>query len=81
MMAVPSQRSKANAEEGDLPTVMVEAEPEPPTFVARPVRTSSRDCRASPAEEAVVVVAEVCSVVVDVVLDASKVSASYPQYN
>ena len=71
--------------EGDLPTVMVEAEPEPSNLqlVVRQVKllASNRGCTASLVVEAVSVVAEVCPAV-DVVLDASMASASaYPQYN
>ena len=67
-----------------MPTVMAESEPEPSNLllVVHQVTllASSHGCTASLVVEAVSVVAEVCSAV-DVVLDASTVSASYPQYN
>ena len=67
-----------------MPTVMVEAEPEPSNLqlVVRQVKVleSSHGCTASPVAEAVSVVAEVYPAV-DVVLDAPVASASeYPQY-
>ena len=70
--------------EGDLPTVMVEAEPEPPNLqlVVRQVKllASNRGCTASLVVEAVSVVAEVCPAVAVVDGMPMAMASEYPQY-